>query len=99
MALLAAVLFAGTCALAAALVGRTHAQPRGTDEECTAPDARIVVDLEKHTLSLCAKEKLVEAFDVRLGRGGIGKMQEGDGKTPVGTYPLGEPRASKRYGT
>jgi murein L,D-transpeptidase YafK len=27
-----------------------------------------------------------------LGRGGVGKTREGDGKTPIGVYPLGEPR-------
>ena len=95
----AAILFAGTCALAAALVGRTPAEPVGSDQTCAAPDARIVVDLKKHTLALCAKDKLVEVFDVRLGRGGVGKTKEGDAKTPVGTYSLGEPRPSNRYGT
>jgi murein L,D-transpeptidase YafK len=69
------------------------------DRTCGAPDARIVVDVAKHTLALCEKDKLVDAFGVRLGRGGVGKTREGDGKTPVGTYPLGEPRASNRYGT
>jgi L,D-peptidoglycan transpeptidase YkuD (ErfK/YbiS/YcfS/YnhG family) len=95
---LVVVLLAGTGALAAALVGRTQTPPTGAAQKCAAPDARIVVDLAKHTLALCDKEKLVDAFDVRLGRGGTGKTREGDGKTPVGTYSLGEPRPSNRYG-
>jgi L,D-peptidoglycan transpeptidase YkuD (ErfK/YbiS/YcfS/YnhG family) len=93
------VLLLGTCALAATLVGRTPAAPAGADLNCAAPDARIVVDLANHTLALCDKEKRVATFNVRLGRGGTGKTQEGDGKTPVGTYALGEPRPSNRYGT
>ena len=41
---------------------------------------------------------MVETFGVHLGRAGTGKTRAGDGKTPIGTYPLGKPRASKRYG-
>jgi murein L,D-transpeptidase YafK len=66
---------------------------------CAAPDTRVVVDLAKHTLVLCEKDKARGTFSVRLGRGGIGKTREGDGKTPIGTYTLGEPRPSNRYGT
>jgi murein L,D-transpeptidase YafK len=66
---------------------------------CTALDARIIVDLKKHALALCNGEQTVDTFHVRLGRGGVGKTKEGDGKTPLGTYPLGEPRPSKRFGT
>ncbi len=36
---------------------------------------------------------------VALGRGGLDKMREGDGRTPIGTYPLGAPRPSPRFGT
>lgn len=39
------------------------------------------------------------SFAVSLGKGGTGKTREGDGKTPLGTYSLGRPRASKRFGT
>lgn len=61
-------------------------------------DAKVVVDLEKHVLALCEKGAALASFSVRLGRGGVGKTKEGDGKTPVGTYPLGEPRTSSRFG-
>jgi murein L,D-transpeptidase YafK len=87
----------GICGVAAALGARTPTIDAG--RACEAPDARIVVDLKKHTLALCEKDKAIETFAVRLGRGGVGKTREGDGKTPVGTYPLGEPRPSNRYGT
>ncbi len=66
--------------------------------ECGAADSRIIVDTSKHRLALCEQGSETAAFDVRLGRGGLGKRAEGDGKTPLGTYSLGTPRPSKRYG-
>lgn len=67
--------------------------------KCSAADSRIIVDVEKHVLELCQEGRLVKTFRIRLGRGGVGKTREGDGKTPLGVYPLGEPRASRRFGT
>jgi hypothetical protein len=66
---------------------------------CTASDARIVVETAAHRLVLCEREREIGSFSVRLGRGGVGKTAEGDGKTPLGAYPLAEPRKSDRYGT
>lgn len=66
---------------------------------CGSSDARIVVETGAHRLLLCEREREVATFSVRLGRGGVGKTAEGDGKTPLGAYPLGEPRRSERYGT
>ena len=65
---------------------------------CRSTDERVVVELDRHLLTLCAQGKPVEQFEVRLGRGGVGKRKEGDGKTPVGVYPLGMPRKSSTYG-
>lgn len=98
VASIATVLLVGTCALAAGVFG-TRTPAVGSEQTCAAPDARIVVDLAQHALALCDRDKLVEAFVVRLGRGGIGKTREGDGRTPIGTYTLGVPRPSNRYGT
>ena len=98
-AFLAAVLLGGTSAVAAALLGATPGPPVAADERCDALDARVIVFLERHALLLCDRGKTIETFGVRLGRGGVGKTREGDGKTPVGTYPLGEPRPSNRFGT
>lgn len=69
------------------------------DPVCSAPDARIVVQLKEHVLLLCEKGKVSGTFGVRLGSGGTGKSREGDKKTPVGEYGLGEPRPSKSFGT
>jgi hypothetical protein len=93
----AVILLGATVGLAAAVGARAPVVEGGGI--CAAPDARVVVDLGKHTLALCEKDKARGTFAVRLGRGGVGKTREGDGKTPVGTYALGEPRPSKRYGT
>jgi len=38
-------------------------------------------------------------FKVALGRGGLDKTRQGDGRTPLGTYSLGAPRPSTRFGT
>jgi murein L,D-transpeptidase YafK len=75
------------------------APPARAGAACRNQDARIVVELEEHTLVLCERAHAVQSFGVRLGRAGTGKSRAGDGKTPVGTYPLGRPRASSRYGT
>jgi murein L,D-transpeptidase YafK len=96
IAIIAAVVLVGTCALAAS-VGTCTRTLNST--MCSAPDSSVVVDLGKHSLALCERANVVGTFDVRLGRGGIGKTREGDGKTPVGTYPLGDPRPSKKFGT
>ena len=66
---------------------------------CAATDSRIVVETAKHRLALCTGGQEAAVFGIRLGRGGVGKQAEGDGKTPLGTYALGAPRPSKRFGT
>lgn len=76
----------------------TESGQAGADNPCRTRDTRIVVELEAHKLVLCERAQAVKTFGVRLGHGGIGKSRAGDGKTPVGVYPLGKPRASKRYG-
>lgn len=40
----------------------------------------------------------MRTFGVRLGKHGVGKRKEGDGKVPAGRYPLGAPRHSDKYG-
>ena len=73
-------------------------RPALADGACTAKDSRVVVETARHRLALCAAGRQVAEFDVRLGRGGVGKTAEGDGKTPLGTYALEAPRPSQRYG-
>jgi murein L,D-transpeptidase YafK len=59
----------------------------------------IVVDVETHAMRLCEEDRVVQAYRVALGRGGVGKTRQGDGKTPIGEYSLGSPRPSARFGT
>jgi murein L,D-transpeptidase YafK len=66
---------------------------------CDAARTAIVVDTATRVLSLCERGKAVATFRVAIGGGGVGKQKEGDGKTPLGTYRLGAPRASADYGT
>lgn len=62
-------------------------------------DATVVVDTKQHTLALCHGGTPAELFRVRLGKHGVAKTREGDGKTPLGKYALGAPVPSQRFGT
>ena len=68
------VLLGGTVGLAALGARAPVVDGKGL---CAAPDARLLVDLGKHTLALCEKDRARGTFAVRLGRGGIGKTREG----------------------
>jgi murein L,D-transpeptidase YafK len=57
-----------------------------------------VVDTGEHILWLCEGEKAVRQYPVALGRGGVGKRRELDGKTPLGEYPIGAPIRSEQFG-
>ncbi|MFN0063301.1 MAG: murein L,D-transpeptidase family protein, partial [Myxococcaceae bacterium] len=59
---------------------------------------RPLVDTKEHRLWLCEADLAVKAFKIAIGRGGAGKRKQGDLKTPLGTYSLGSPRASTRFG-
>jgi murein L,D-transpeptidase YafK len=85
--------------LGVSLLPLTRSDP-GAPIDCSAFRANVlVVDTDAHRLSLCESGASVATFSVRLGRHGVGKRREGDGKTPVGRYPLAEPRSSAAYGT
>ena len=59
----------------------------------------VVVDTHARVLVLCEGASPTRTFGVHLGRGGVGKRQAGDEKVPLGTYELGVPRRSERFGT
>ncbi len=65
---------------------------------CAARATSIVVHVNDDRLWLCQEGRLVKEYLVATGRGGSGKSQEGDDKTPLGTYPLGAPRLSHDFG-
>ena len=65
---------------------------------CPDGEAVVVVDTSAHELNLCEKGVPVKQFPVALGRGGTGKMNQGDNKTPLGMYAMGTPKRSARFG-
>ncbi len=74
--------------------------PAASDAVSCPERARVVlVESSAHVLALCEEGRTERVFSVRLGRGGLGKMREGDRKTPLGEYALGAPRRSDRFGT
>jgi murein L,D-transpeptidase YafK len=66
---------------------------------CRPGETAVLVRVSTHALDLCQQGRVVASHRVALGAGGIGKRQRGDGKTPLGLYPLGSPRPSPSFGT
>jgi L,D-transpeptidase catalytic domain len=64
-----------------------------------AVEPLVVVSTDAHQLALCAAGRAEHLFNVRLGKGGVGKQRTGDGKTPLGRYPIEAPRGSASFGT
>jgi hypothetical protein len=83
---------------AAAAVGVSR-RFRGAADPCAGTASAIVVLTESHTLFLCDGGRATARFRVSIGSRGTDKRIQGDRRTPLGTYALGEPRASARFGT
>ncbi len=82
------------------VVACTPATASGSSSAACATDGDlVVVDTRTHVLSLCSGRRAVARIRVALGRGGLEKAREGDGRTPIGSYELGSPRPSARFGT
>jgi murein L,D-transpeptidase YafK len=65
---------------------------------CPGTGAVITVSTRKRELWLCNDGAVAGRFEVALGQGGLDKRRKGDRRTPVGTYALGTPRPSGKYG-
>jgi len=65
---------------------------------CPRTGNAIAVSTRKRELWLCRDGAVAARFEVALGQGGIDKQKKGDRRTPLGTYALGTPRPSGRYG-
>ena len=89
---LAALLVAGLGGAAVAL--RFAGAPAAP---CGGRGTVVWVDGRSHHLFLCRDDRAEGRFRVALGRAGLDKRREGDGRTPKGTYPLGTPRVSTRF--
>ncbi len=68
-------------------------------DPCPRSGDTVVVLTGERALWLCAGGVPAARFPVAIGRSGTGKRHRGDGRTPVGSYALGAPRASAKYGT
>jgi murein L,D-transpeptidase YafK len=66
---------------------------------CASSEPQVIVATNEHRLWLCDGGRPLASYRVALGRGGKDKKVQGDNKTPLGTYLLGTPRASARFGT
>jgi L,D-peptidoglycan transpeptidase YkuD (ErfK/YbiS/YcfS/YnhG family) len=66
---------------------------------CDGASPRVQVTSITHTLALCDGARVQGMYRIRLGKNGMGKQAEGDGKTPEGRYNLEAPRTSVRFGT
>jgi murein L,D-transpeptidase YafK len=59
----------------------------------------VFVSTSEHRLWLCQDGRSRARFAVALGSGGVDKRTQGDRKVPLGSYELGLPRPSARFGT
>jgi L,D-peptidoglycan transpeptidase YkuD (ErfK/YbiS/YcfS/YnhG family) len=80
--------------LASSSVWASRARP---SHACPGSDVIVLVDTGAGVLSLCRNGATDGVFRVALGRGGVDKRAEGDGRTPKGVYSLGQPRSSGTY--
>lgn len=88
-------MLAGGLAATAIAVGAEPA--RGSP--CPDSGDAVAVRTRTRELWLCSDGVPAARFAVAIGRGGPGKRSQGDERTPLGVYGLGEPRPSSRYGT
>jgi hypothetical protein len=58
----------------------------------------VAVITRKRELWLCRDGAVAARFEVSLGQGGLDKRKKGDRRTPLGTYALGTPRPSGKFG-
>src|SRR5262249_62101397 len=66
---------------------------------CGTPrEGNLVVMSVERRVTLCDERREVKSFKVRLARNGPGKLRAGDARLPLGTYKLGVPRDSEKYG-
>jgi len=79
------------------------APPNGAGAQASAhcPEAGDVVAVvtQKREVWLCRGGMPEARIQVALGQRGLGKRRRADRRTPLGTYELGEPRRSGRFGT
>lgn len=73
-------------------------EPAAVPSPCPEKGDVVTVIASKRELWLCQGGAALAKFQVAMGRGGVEKRRKGDGRTPLGTYRLGSPRPSARFG-
>jgi len=68
------------------------------DASCQGRSTSIVVRVRDHVLLACEDDRIRQKAKVSLGTGGVGKQRQGDRRTPLGVYELGDARPSERFG-
>ncbi|OGQ90963.1 MAG: hypothetical protein A2289_00605 [Deltaproteobacteria bacterium RIFOXYA12_FULL_58_15] len=88
------------CAVACFAYNHAHAETAtaASEDPCIEKAASVVVLLDEHVLLLCDSGKTAKEYAVTLGKGGTANKKQGDNKTPIGTYALGLPQFSDRFG-
>ncbi len=94
---LLAVAALGLCYAAVLMGGAAWADADVPRRPCPAEGALVQVDTRTRVLCLCQEGDEVAHYRVALGRGGVNKRAEGDGRTPLGRYSLTPARPSTRY--
>ena len=93
--IVALLLFTSTFTSTSTAASTSAAAP--TPAVCGSRETAVVIDTRTHEMHLCDAGKIDRTFAVALGTRGVGKQREGDWRTPLGSYGLGPPRASKDF--
>ena len=83
--------------LAILLLSSSPSSSSPSSSACRDAETAVVVVTRVRQMYLCNDGQIERAFTVALGSGGVGKQRQGDGRTPLGRYGLGSPRASHGF--
>ena len=83
--------------LAILLLSSSPSSSSPSSSACRDAETAVVVVTRVRQMYLCNDGKIDRTFTVALGSGGVGKQRQGDGRTPLGRYGLGSPRASHGF--
>lgn len=81
---------------AASGMTRYSAQPR--INPCENKGTSLVYKISEGALFVCENSGNKGGYVMATGSAGFGKKKEGDRKTPIGKYSIGEPRPSEEFG-
>jgi len=77
--------------------GSLWARAETSQRPCPGSGSVVLVDAAARVLCLCGESRVEGRFHVALGRRGLGKHREFDGKTPLGRYDLQQAMPSSRF--